>query len=213
MGILLLDKFFNHNQLDEKVWDDIVSGKRTGPSVGGFNTSVSQGKDEAVDEPCNPLTLNEAFSTVAKSNKPEVNKPEKLDRCVAELMSDPDFKPQTGRTKEESAFAICQASINKQSAEKALEKADGGHLHTEDDPEGEHTHPELEEEIEEKAKKDETHINIKNIDNNILIKKGDNMSKAKKTKEDVTDEEELKEEEETEETKKQEKEECCKCTA
>ncbi len=229
MGLLHLDKFFNHNELDDKVWGEIVSGERKGSSVGGFNTGESKGKDEvtgedvkvlegfhhmetaSVDEPCNPMALNEAFSTVAKSNKSNVTKPgeSKLDRCVADLMDDPEFKPQAGRTKEQSAFAICQTSINKELAEKSLKQdPDGGHIHTEEDPEGEHTHPELEEEIEEKAKKGETHINKKDIKKDILNKKGDTMPKTKKTKQDVPDEEELEEEkQEEEEEEKQEEEE------
>ena len=232
MGLLHLDKFFTHNELDDKVWSEIVSGERKGSSVGGFNTGESKGKDEvtgedvkvlegfhhmetaSVDEPCNPMALNEAFSTVAKSSKSNVTKPgeSKLDRCVADLMDDPEFKPQAGRTKEQSAFAICQTSINKELAEKSLKQdPDGGHIHTEEDPEGEHTHPELEEEIEEKAKKGETHINKKDIKKDILNKKGDTMPKTKKTKEDVPEEEELKEEDEEEkqeeEEEKQEEEE------
>ena len=35
--------------------------------------------------------------------------PEWTERCVKALMADPDFKPQEGRTKEESAWAVCQA--------------------------------------------------------------------------------------------------------
>ncbi len=200
MGLLHLDKFFNHNELDDKVWSEIVSGERKGSSVGGFNTGESKGRDEvtgegvkilegfhhmetaSVDEPCNPMALNEAFSTVAKSNKSNVTKPgeSKLDRCVADLMDDPEFKPQEGRTKEQSAIAICQTSINKELAEKSLER-----------------------------EKDETHINKEDIKNNILNKKGDTMPKTKKTKEDVPDEEELEEEKkkQDDEEEKQEEEE------
>ena len=35
----------------------------------------------------------------------------KMEHCVAERMKDPGFKPQAGRTKEESAIALCKASI------------------------------------------------------------------------------------------------------
>ncbi len=213
MGLLHLDKFFDHNELDDKVWGEIVSGERKGSSVGGFNTGESKGRDEvtgegvkilegfhhmetaSVDEPCNPMALNEAFSTVAKSSKSNITKPgeSKLDRCVADLMDDPEFKPQEGRTKEQSAFAVCTESINKEIAEKSLNKEED------------------EEETEEKAKKGETHINKKNIKKDILNKKGDTMPKTKKTKEDVPDEEELEEEkkkqDDEEEEEKQEEEE------
>lgn len=33
--------------------------------------------------------------------------PERVDRCVESLMKDPNFKPREGRTKEESAWALC----------------------------------------------------------------------------------------------------------
>ena len=33
--------------------------------------------------------------------------PASVERCVQALMKDPDFKPQNGRTKEESAWAVC----------------------------------------------------------------------------------------------------------
>lgn len=39
--------------------------------------------------------------------------PEEVDRCVKALMADPDFKPLKGRTKEESAWAVCQAQYQK----------------------------------------------------------------------------------------------------
>jgi len=39
--------------------------------------------------------------------------PKELDDCVRALMADPDFKPQAGRTKEESAYAVCQAKLGK----------------------------------------------------------------------------------------------------
>ena len=84
---------------------DQVSGERAKVLEGFSHIETAM-----VDDPCNPMALNEAFSIVAKSN---VTKPAKLDRCVADLMADPDFKPQEGRTKEESAHAVCTVSINK----------------------------------------------------------------------------------------------------
>jgi len=92
LGVLHLDKTFNHNEFDDKIWDEIVGNcdkedRRLGASVGGFNTSESQTKDEvtgeqakvlegfkqfetaSVTDPCNPMALTEAFSVVAKSNK------------------------------------------------------------------------------------------------------------------------------------------------
>lgn len=37
--------------------------------------------------------------------------PEALDRCVADIIADPDFTPQAGRTKEEAAFAVCRSAL------------------------------------------------------------------------------------------------------
>ncbi len=97
-GILHLDKIFDDNQLDDKVWGQIQSGEKTGSSVGGFNTGLSSKIDNVtgekakvlegfnhietsmVDDPCNPMALNEAFSIVAKSNNhKEVKKGELAD--------------------------------------------------------------------------------------------------------------------------------------
>ncbi|MEK9740729.1 MAG: hypothetical protein VW262_06025 [Flavobacteriaceae bacterium] len=39
--------------------------------------------------------------------------PAKLDRCVQDLMNDPDFKPYKGRTKEQSAYAVCNSQVKK----------------------------------------------------------------------------------------------------
>lgn len=86
LGVLHLNKIFNHNDFDDQVWKEIQSGERTGSSIGGFNTSESMGKDTvtnsnamvlhgfkqfetaSVFDPCNPLALNEAVSVVAKSS-------------------------------------------------------------------------------------------------------------------------------------------------
>ncbi len=64
--------------------------------------------------------VNSAYPDDKKEIKaePELTKPAKLDRCVADLMADPDFKPKEGKTKKESAFAVCNAQIKSASAEK-----------------------------------------------------------------------------------------------
>lgn len=90
IGVLHLSRIFDDYSIDQKVWDEIVSGERAGSSVGGYRMGVSQGFDEAsgeqatfledfthietasVFDPCNPLALNEAFSVVAKSNSQKV---------------------------------------------------------------------------------------------------------------------------------------------
>ena len=132
LGVLHLNKIFDDgNKIDNQIWDEIKSGERKGSSVGGYNEDKSKGIDKvtgdsvdvlegfaqmetaSVFEPCNPLALNIAYAVVAKSNTSNAKKPEALDSCVAHLVADPEFKPEAGRTKEESAFAVCQAAIAK----------------------------------------------------------------------------------------------------
>ncbi len=118
-----------------------------------------------VEDPSNPLSLHEAVSAVAKSYKgnklvkisaaeavvlkgvlDRVQKPEELDRMVEAILANPDFKPQEGRTREESAFAIAQSQLG-----KPVEKQEnlyGPHEHSTDNPEGLHTHPENNPELE-----------------------------------------------------------------
>jgi len=137
MGVLHLNKIFDHNDLDDKIWDEIKSGEREGSSVAGYNTETKIGTDEvtgerakilegfhhletaSVRDPCNPMATNEAYSVVAKSAR-FVKKPEALDRCVQHLMDDPDFKPRDpSQTKEQAAYAVCQAQLQKK---KEVEK-------------------------------------------------------------------------------------------
>jgi predicted DNA binding protein len=87
LGILQLNKIFNHNEKDNIVWEEIKSGKRTGMSVGGFNAEgftfdiddksdmvkVIQGfrqyETSSVYSPANPYATHEAVSAIAKSDK------------------------------------------------------------------------------------------------------------------------------------------------
>lgn len=84
LGVLHLEQIYADNERDDIVWEEIVSGKRTGSSVGGFNMHNRPERDPGTGEvttmlqrfrqvetasvvdPCNPLALNEAFSVVAK---------------------------------------------------------------------------------------------------------------------------------------------------
>ncbi len=91
IGVLHLEKIYDHNPADDKVWNEIVTGERTGSSVGGINTNVSLEKDEngrpttvlqgfshmetaSVMKPCNPFATNVAYSVVAKSQSYENEK-------------------------------------------------------------------------------------------------------------------------------------------
>lgn len=99
MGILHLNRIYDDNDLDDKVWKEIVSGERTGSSVGGINEGLSLGMIEetgeevkvlegfkqyetaSVFDPCNPLSLNESISIIAKSN--HVKKPKEVTKNIA----------------------------------------------------------------------------------------------------------------------------------
>jgi len=69
--------------------------------------------------------------SIAKSfdiNVPEiVTKPASVERCVEALKNDPKFKPKDGKTKEESAWAVCQAAHDKgfETVKEFIETDDG----------------------------------------------------------------------------------------
>lgn len=91
LGVLQLNQIFNHHVLDDKVWEETQTGKRTGSSVGGQNLSSSyamvdglptkvleqfqQFETANVYGPANAYALNQAVSMVAKSDSMSV-KPE-----------------------------------------------------------------------------------------------------------------------------------------
>lgn len=77
-------------------------------------------KAELVEGSLTPVPANANCMIIAKSftieNEPELKnfnaeltKPKEVEDCVKAIMADPDFKPQEGRTKEESAWAVCQS--------------------------------------------------------------------------------------------------------
>ena len=85
VGVLQLNRVYSDYELDDQVWKEIKEGKRTGLSLGGYNTTSrierKHGKlfkvlagfrnteTSSVYSPANPLALNEAVSAVAKSEK------------------------------------------------------------------------------------------------------------------------------------------------
>lgn len=89
LGVLHLNKIFNNFRVDDKVWQETVSGERTGSSVGGTidnSSPISYVKEEDgqmtplldsfeqhetsnVYKPANPWATNEAVSLVAKAAK------------------------------------------------------------------------------------------------------------------------------------------------
>lgn len=78
-----------------------------------------------------PSNRNATYASIAKSFNIELTKPAKVEECVRSLMSDPDFKPQEGRTKEESAYAVCNSKLktveaNKMSDDQTVPAANAG---------------------------------------------------------------------------------------
>ena len=79
-------------------------------------------KAEILEATLTPLQSNRnSFTFIAKSFDVDnylekyntVSKPKVVEDCVEALMADPDFKPQKGKTKRESAWAVCQAKHGK----------------------------------------------------------------------------------------------------
>lgn len=118
LGVLHLNKIFNHNPLDDKVWEEIKSGKRTGSSVGGLNerkefverdgktVTALEGfhhyETASVYKPANQWSLNEAVAVVAKSARDLGVK----DRVMHELMKRLDsYEGEVSKEDFQKAFA------------------------------------------------------------------------------------------------------------
>lgn len=48
----------------------------------------------------------------------------KVERCVKRLLADPNFKPKKGRTKKQSAIAVCIASIKGSNKSKDYDESE-----------------------------------------------------------------------------------------
>ena len=122
-------------------------GIPVGVSIGAlptkFETKSIDGKDykmwtdaELVEASLTPVASNRNarfYRSIAKAfdlsfgegnEADKLTKPKKVDDCVKALMADPDFKPQKGKTKEESAWAVCQAKFGKKSETDNLDIQD-----------------------------------------------------------------------------------------
>lgn len=130
-GILHLNQIFNHNELDNQVWDEIQSGERGGSSVGGVSTgsSVELAEDgtgvhriegfswmetASTGSPVNPYATNEAFSVVAKSlNK--VGKPfagyDDFEDCVAQNQDKQDPEAYCAAIKDVTEKALRKGPV------------------------------------------------------------------------------------------------------
>jgi len=60
-------------------------------------------------------SIAKAFNLNIDKQFEVIEKPKDVERCVSALMADPKFKPQKGKTKRESAYAVCYAQHNKKS--------------------------------------------------------------------------------------------------
>jgi len=105
-------------------------GRHVGVSIGAIPQNSDEveieGKSfkrwteaELVEASFTPIPSNRhaRAMVIAKSlnllEKDLITKPASVERCVEALKNDPKFKPKGGRTKEESAWAVCQAAHKK----------------------------------------------------------------------------------------------------
>lgn len=117
------------SQVQNQVEEAMAMGLNPGISISarGIKSSVTKRGDkqfrcwdeaELLEATWVPIQSNRnAYAIVAKSFDLEdidIQKPKEVHDCVNSLMNDPDFKPQDGKTKEESAWAVCQAKFGKQ---------------------------------------------------------------------------------------------------
>lgn len=125
-------------QVEKQVTEALENGMNVGISIGaramdsetvmvGDKAMRQYTKAELLEATFVPIQSNPqaSFGHVAKSygiDVEEVQKPAELDRCVSALMADPDFKAQDGRTKEQSAYAVCQARLGKGDVQKMSEE-------------------------------------------------------------------------------------------
>ncbi len=108
-------------QIKKQIEEAIEMGMQPGISIGAIPKDYDEieidGKEykrwksaELVEASFVPVQSNRgSYAFLAKSFKLE--KLAKLDSCVKQLMADPKFKPKGGKSKEESAYAVCQESI------------------------------------------------------------------------------------------------------
>ncbi len=159
LGVLHLDKIYNHNAADDKVWDEIITGKRTGSSVGGINTSMSfsynkeknkqvktlegfaQMETASVTKPCNPFATNIAYSVVAKSNT-DVKKPfagyKDFETCVSQNQDKENPEAYCGAIQsqvEKLDVEHCKKSQNEENVinKSSLENNNSGETMTNED--------------------------------------------------------------------------------
>jgi len=113
-------------QTEDMVNEALEKGLNIGISIGAIpketiekeiNGKKRKGysKAEILEATIVPIQSNarSSFQRIAKQFDIELTKPKKVEECVKSLMSNPDFKPKDGKTKEESAWAVCQSKFGK----------------------------------------------------------------------------------------------------
>ena len=107
---------FTKAELVEATWVPIQSNRNSFAEIAkqfNFNAKAG-GKTMTVDKGRHGGTAVDEEDILDKpSHTPDerFNKPADVDACVRSLMADPNFQPEGGRSKEESAHAICQARM------------------------------------------------------------------------------------------------------
>lgn len=131
-------------QVQKQVEQALEHGENAGISIGaipkGSTKKEIEGKNykvytdaELLEATWVPVQSNRnaSFGHIAKSfdykiEKAEtITKPKQVEDCVKHLIADPNFHPKEGRTKEESAWAVCQSKHGKcaiQEVEKMTEE-------------------------------------------------------------------------------------------
>lgn len=100
LGILHLNKIYNHNILDDKVWNDTVKKGKGGSSVGGFSTNKEMVYSDngifeelkgfnwlettLTDKPRNAYSTSHSFSQVAKSEEEKMEETKKEETAMQE---------------------------------------------------------------------------------------------------------------------------------
>jgi hypothetical protein len=110
------------SQIKKQVEEAIANGESPGISIGALPLSnitkeidgkIHRGYSDAelLEATWVPIQSNRnaTFGHIAKQFDIDLTKPKEVEDCVQALMNDPEFHPQEGRSKEESAWAVCQS--------------------------------------------------------------------------------------------------------
>jgi len=121
-------KFFMSNPKAKIIKGMLDEGAQMGISIGAIvkeyedlkinNKVIREFTDlEIIEASFCGVPANKHGRAMAVAKSFNITKPAAVEACVRALMADPDFKPQGGRTKEESAWAVCVAQQKKTNKE------------------------------------------------------------------------------------------------